>query len=125
MKTFFTWILAGAAGCLALTGCSKKKDAGPKGPPVVQVVVVEARRQPVAETLSLVGSVAAREMVEIKSETDGVVLAILFKEGQRVEKGHLLVQLDESKLASMVAEVEANFKLSQANYERSQQLFKD
>ena len=125
MKTFFTWILAGAAGCLALTACSKKKDAGPKGPLVVQVVVVEARRQPVAETLSLVGSVAAREMVEIKSETDGVVLEISFKEGQRVEKGHLLVQLDESKLAAMVAEAEANFKLSQANYERSQQLFKD
>jgi len=125
MKSFLSWILAGVAGVLVLTGCSKKNDAGSKGPLVVQVVAVEAKRQPVAETLSLVGSVAAKEMVEIKSETDGVVQEILFKEGQRVEKGQLLVLLDESKLAATVAESEANFKLSRANYERSQQLFKD
>ena len=35
------------------------------------------------------------------------------------------LQLDESKLAATLAEAEANFKLSRANYERSQQLFKD
>ena len=125
MKTFLSRTLAVGAGCLALTGCGKKTDAGPKGPPVVQVVAVEARRQPVSETLALVGSVAAKEMVEIKSETDGVVQEILFKEGQRVEKGQLLVLLDESKLAATLAEAEANFKLSRANGERAQQLFKD
>ncbi len=103
----------------------QKKDAGPTGPPVVQVVAVEARRQPVAETLSLVGSVAAKEMVDIKSETDGVVQEIRFQEGQRMEKGQLLVQLDESKLAATLAEAEANFKLSRANGERAQQLYKD
>src|SRR5882762_4996183 len=104
MKTFFTWIPTGVAVCLALTSCSKKQDAGPQGPPVVQVVAVEAKRQPVAETLSLVGSVGAKEMVEIKSEIDGVVQEIRFKEGQRMEKGQLLVQLDESKLAATLAE---------------------
>src|SRR6185369_12399351 len=125
MKRISTWTLTGAAACLTLTSCSKKKDPGPPGLPVGQVVAVEARRQPVAETLSLVGSVAAKEMVEIKSETDGVVQEILFKEGQRVDKGHLLVQLDESKLTATVGQAEANFKLSRANYERSQQLYKD
>ncbi len=125
MKKGLIWTLVGAAGCFGLAGCGKKKDAGPKGPPVVQVVAVEAKRQPVAETLSLVGSVAAKEMVDIKSETDGVVQEIRFTEGQHIEKGQLLVQLDESKLAATLAEAEANFKLSRANYERSQQLLKD
>jgi len=125
MKIFFTWILAGVTGCLALTGCNKKNGAGPQGPPVVQVVAVDAKLQPVTESLSLVGSITPSEMVEIKSETDGIVQEINFKEGERVEKGQLLVRLDESKPAATVAEAEANFKLSQANFERSQQLFKD
>ena len=125
MKSFLTWILAVVASCLALTGCSKRPDSSLQGPPAVQVVAVDAKLQPVTESLSLVGSIAPNEMVEIKSETDGIVQEINFKEGERVEKGQLLVHLDESKLAATVAEAGANFKLSQANFERSQQLFKD
>lgn len=91
----------------------------------IQVVAVEARRQPLSETLSLVGSIAANEMVEIKCETDGVVQEINFTEGGRVPKGHLLVKLDETKFAAALAEGEANLKLSQANYERAKQLSAD
>jgi membrane fusion protein (multidrug efflux system) len=64
-------------------------------------------------------------MVEIKPETDGIVLEINFSEGERVEQGHVLVRLDESKFAAAVAEAEANLQLSQANFERAKQLFKD
>ena len=91
----------------------------------MQVVAVEARREPVVEGLSLVGSVTANEQLEVKSEVDGNVEKIHFTEGQPVEAGQLLVQLEEEKLALGVAEAEANFKLSQATYERSQRLLKD
>ena len=91
----------------------------------VQVVAVPARRMPVVESLSLVGSVAANEMVEIKAETEGIVQEILFNEGEHVEKGHLIVRLDDSKLAASLAEGEASFRLSQANFERAKQLFND
>jgi len=91
----------------------------------VQAVVIEARSQAVSESLSLVGTVAANEMVEIKSETDGTLESILFSEGQQVKQGELLVKLDDSKFAAAVAEAEANFKLSLANHERSKQLFRD
>jgi membrane fusion protein (multidrug efflux system) len=72
-----------------------------------------------------VANVQPNEMVEIKSETDGVVTEIHFEEGQQVEKGHLLVVLDETKLAAALAQTEANFKLSETNFERSKQLFTD
>jgi membrane fusion protein (multidrug efflux system) len=91
----------------------------------VQAVVIEAKAQAVSESLSLVGTVAANEIVEIKSETDGTVEKILVTEGQQVNPGDLLVKLDDSKFAAAVAEAEANFKLSQANHERSKQLFRD
>ncbi|MCI0363862.1 MAG: efflux RND transporter periplasmic adaptor subunit, partial [Phycisphaerales bacterium] len=114
------------ACCLAVAGCKKKQTAaGGPGGFAVQVVAVEAKRQPVSESLSLVGTLAANEMVEIKSEADGTVAQINFNEGERVEQGRLLIKLDESKLAASAAEAEANFKLSQANFDRTQQLFKD
>ena len=113
------------AAALGWAGCSKP-SAGAGGAPVfvAQVIAVEARRQPMSETLSLVGTLAANEMVELKSETDGAVDRIEFAEGQRVEKGQLLIQLDESKFSAALAEAEANFKLSQGNYVRGQQLSK-
>jgi membrane fusion protein, multidrug efflux system len=117
--------LALSAGLLALlVGCGPQEQ-GPSGPPLVRVVAIQAEERPVAETLSLVGTLAANEMVEILSETDGVVEAIRFEEGQPVEQGHLLVQLDDSKLAAALAEAEANFRLSQATYQRTQQLHRD
>jgi membrane fusion protein (multidrug efflux system) len=117
-------VLVAAAG-LALSGCTKKAASGPAQMPPVQVVVVDAKRRQVSETLSLVGSIMANEMVEIKSETEGTVQEIPFDEGQPVQKGQLLLRVDESKLAASLAEAEANFKLSKANFERSEQLFKD
>lgn len=110
-----------------VSGCNKPAAAGPGGRPgfpPTQVIAVEAKRQPVSEILSLVSSIAANEMVEIKSETDGSVAEINFTEGQPVEKGRLLIRLDDSKLASAAAEAEANFKLTSANYERSQELLR-
>ncbi|MCI0745547.1 MAG: efflux RND transporter periplasmic adaptor subunit [Verrucomicrobia subdivision 3 bacterium] len=119
---FPTMLLAGLS--LAIAGCKKKvPTAGMPGGFAVQVVAVEAKRQPVTETLSLVGTLAANEMVEIKSDTDGMVEEINFKEGQRVPQGHLLFKLDESKLAASVAEAQANFKLKQADFERSRELY--
>lgn len=124
MKFIFVFLLAGAA--LLTAGCSKKaaRGGGPSGFSV-QVVVVEAKRQAVSETLSLVGTIAANEMVEIKSETDGTVEEVLFQEGQAVKKGDLLLRLDETKFSTAAAEAEANFQLSHANHERAQQLFHD
>ena len=71
-KLVFRFGLAVASG-LFLTGCKKSAAGGPGsagGFPAIQVVAVEARRQAVSEILSLPGTVAANEIVEIKAETD-------------------------------------------------------
>ena len=123
---------ASLMACLAVAqffvGCNKKPGAAggpPAGMPAMQVVAVEAKARPVVESLSLVGNIAANEIVEVKAETEGIVREILFDEGQPVEKGQLLIQLDDTKSASVVAEAESNFKLSTANFERAKVLFKD
>src|SRR5258706_7021357 len=78
-------LLALLAAALAGSGCKKESAPGATGRPpggfAVQAVVIEARAQAVSESLSLVGTVAANEIVEIKSETDGTVEKILVTEG--------------------------------------------
>ncbi len=113
-----------------VVGCSKEKGppgAGAGGPPKMemQVVAVDARMQPVSEKISLVGNVMPNESVELKSEIDGTVVEINFKEGERVEKGTSLVRLDERKLSAMASAAEADFKMSETTFERTKQLFRD
>src|SRR6185503_18846137 len=75
-------VIIGLAALTTLLGCRKKQAAG--GPPAgfaTPVVAVEAKRQSIAETLAVVGTLAANEFVEVKSETDGTIAEILFNEG--------------------------------------------
>lgn len=119
------WLFAGLAAILTLAGCKKNAAATVSAPPPVQVIAIEARTQAVSETLSLPATIAANESVEIRPETDGIVLEINFTEGEHVEKGQTLVQLDATKFAAELAEAEANLKLSEANFNRAKQLFQN
>src|SRR3954469_2551758 len=85
--------MASAAVCL-FTGCKKSDAGGPQGGFATQVIAVKAERQPVTERLSIVGNVMANEMVDLKTEVDGRVVQIHFEEGQRVESGQMLVELN-------------------------------
>jgi len=98
-KTLFPLVLL-----MLPAGCSPSPEAdasnGPAQRPPTQVVAVAAKVEAVADTLSLIGSLAADEMVALQSETAGVIERIAFEEGQQVEMGQLLMELDQSKLAA-------------------------
>ena len=130
MRTRIGFAPVGVALAFLLAAC--KRDAAPGGgpggasaAPALPVVVAEVTSKPVAESLTLVGSIDANEFVEIKSETDGVVQEVGFEEGQKVEKGQLLLRLDDTKLAATLAETEASLRLSTLTFDRAKQLFQD
>ena len=101
------------------SGCnSKKSGAGMMAGMAVNVVAAEAKNQVFQEKISLVGTMAANESVEIKSEIDGTVEEINFEEGQTVKKGQLLISVDKSKLEASVAQAEANSKLAETTSKR-------
>jgi membrane fusion protein (multidrug efflux system) len=118
------------ATLLALTACRPKGPGGSAGPGAgggvaMPVVAVAAERRPVIESVSLVGTLAANEEIEVKTETDGMVKEVRFQEGQVVEQGELLVRLDDTKLRAELADAEARLKLSEASFARVKQLFED
>jgi membrane fusion protein, multidrug efflux system len=107
-----------------LVACKKKPAAAGGAPamPPTQVIAAEAKEQSVAETLAVVGTLAANEFIEVKSETDGTIAEILFDEGQPIKKGDPLIRLDETKFSAALAEAEANLKLAATTFERSKEL---
>jgi len=111
-------VIVFAAGC----GDGKKGGHGRMGGFPVNVVVVEAKAQAVQEKISLVGTMAANESVEIKSEIDGAVEEINFEEGQKVKKGQLLISVDKSKLEATLAQAEANMKMAETTNTRYESL---
>lgn len=70
------------------------------------------------------GTVTSKENVTISPEMGGVVKAVLAKEGQWVNKGDAILQLDGSVLASQVAELRQSADLARTTYERQDNLWK-
>ena len=124
-----SWMQVGLVALMATAGAGcGKKAKGPGGPPPGTAMRVRAEAAlvgPLEESIALVASVSANESIEVKSEVDGLVDSVNFKEGQPVRKGDPLVTLDQRKLAAAVAQAEANFRLAQLTRERAETMLKN
>jgi len=64
------------------------------GPPVVPVSLAKATRESIATEIRVIGTVEASAIVQIKSQIGGELTEVHFTEGQNVNKGDLLFQID-------------------------------
>ena len=106
-------------------GCGKP-PAGRGGPPddfSVQAVIAPASAETVKVVVKVVGSLQARDVLDIVSEISAPVNEILFNEGQMVEEGEVLARLDDAKLKARLAEAKARRELAETNYKRATELF--
>ena len=117
-------LLLGCLAALGLTaGCGKKESAvGPAAAQLQPVEVVNIVRRDLAETLNIVGSLAANESATIRPEITGLVRSIAFEEGQLVKRGQLLAKIDDAELRAQVTQGEARFELAQLNQQRAENL---
>jgi len=69
------------------------------------------------------GSILPNEQVELRSEIAGQIIRINFKEGSRVSKGQLLVQIDDSELQPALEKLRIQLKIANDELERKRQLF--
>lgn len=68
------------------------------------------------------GTIRSNEEVELRSETSGKITNIFFKEGAYVNKGDLLVKINDADLQAQLRKVESKIKLSQEREFRQRQL---
>jgi multidrug efflux system membrane fusion protein len=123
------------AGCMshlvAAAGCAKKAEK-PKGRPPALVVTAAATQQDVPVQLKAIGTMEASESVTIKTQISGELTQVAFREGQDVQKGALLFQLDPRTYQAAIRKAEATLARDRVllanarkDYERYAQLVKD
>ena len=95
----------------------------PASPPSVPVEAAKVETGPMSERISAVGSLRSDEAVIVRSEVAGRVVEIGFEEGRSVEKGALLLKLDDSLNRAEVADAEARLELAKRNFSRTEELF--
>ena len=97
MKRYCNLLLITVA-MTSLTACGKKDQpqaANASARPAAPVVVAVAEQRDVPVQLSAIGNVESYQTVQIRSQVNGQIQSIFFKEGQDVHKGQLLFQLDK------------------------------
>ncbi|HEY5327474.1 MAG TPA: efflux RND transporter periplasmic adaptor subunit, partial [Mucilaginibacter sp.] len=69
------------------------------------------------------GRIDAQDNVTAYSQSPGVITALYVKPGQHVNKGHVLVQLDNSVLNQNIAQAETQVNLNRTLFERQKNLW--
>lgn len=93
---------------------------GPAKPTAVEVAKVEQAK--IVDETQSVGSLRSNQGVVLRPEVGGRVSQVLFKDGQRVKKGQVLVQFDDQLPAAQVMQAKAELSIAQANHTRNKEL---
>lgn len=86
------------------------------------VEVALARQGSATDDLWSVGSMRSDESVQISTEVAGRIAEVLFKEGEEVKAGQVLIKLDDALASAEVADVKSRQTLAQSNFDRAQTL---
>jgi multidrug efflux system membrane fusion protein len=117
----FSILLVAIAAISLLLGCSKNtaQAAGPGGPggqrPPAPVIVATVDQRDVPVQITAIGNVESYQTVQIRSQVNGQLERVYFKEGDDVRKGQLLFQLDKAPFQAALEQAEGNLQRDQAN----------
>jgi membrane fusion protein (multidrug efflux system) len=85
------------------------------------VSVLKSER--LGDRVTSVGTVLPNERVDVRSEINGRVREIHFKEGGRVAKGDLLVKIDDSELLAQLSRAKSELAIAKKENERQEDLY--
>jgi membrane fusion protein (multidrug efflux system) len=88
----------------------------------VAVIAATVRTERLASQLNALGTARANEAIELTSKTSNIVTAVRFRDGQRVQKGQVLVELDSAQARADLAAAEAASAESASQVKRSREL---
>ena len=117
-------IVAIGGGVWYMTGRGGDKTAGQQQAAArpVNVVAAHSTRGDIAVTFDAVGTLRANEAVTLTAKTAGIVRSINFTEGQMVEAGTVLVELDDREVRANLAVAEASRRNTAQLLERARSL---
>jgi membrane fusion protein (multidrug efflux system) len=107
-----------------LTGCDDQPVKCRQGTfgGAIKVVTQKVELQAVVDEIQALGTANANESIEIQPRVSSLIERVMFEEGQLVDKGDLLVELENSEIVAGLALAEASLSESRSLYSRSKSL---
>ncbi|MCU0928120.1 MAG: efflux RND transporter periplasmic adaptor subunit [Burkholderiaceae bacterium] len=113
-------------GGTAPGGTARAPGGAPGGPPgaggPVAVEVGRAMAMTIEDDVAAVGTLRARQSVTLRPEISGRIVALGFRDGERVKAGQLLVQLDDRLQAAQLQQAQAQGAIARTNLQRNREL---
>lgn len=102
----FIVVAAGVGGWFTFI---KHEDTG------LEVESGPAEKMTIIETVNATGRIQPETQVKISADVSGKIVRLEVEEGDRVEKGQLLLELDRERHLAAVESSEANLRMAQSN----------
>lgn len=125
MPRFFLLAMVALIGVLGVTVNDKKsalqaeqESAVKQERPPVNTVVMKTVPTTISSRLNLPGSIEAQTRLELTANIAGTVEEVMVIEGDSVQKGDILLQIESDDYRIAQERAQAAFKLAKANYER-------
>ncbi|WP_413668825.1 efflux RND transporter periplasmic adaptor subunit [Mucilaginibacter sp. Mucisp86] len=119
MKHTYIYWLAPAV-LLTWASCGKPQKGGPAAMPPTPVYLAEAKTAEAVYYDKYQGLVVSVNTVELRSQVPGFVTGIFFKEGDVVQKGKVLYEIDKRKYQAAFDQAKANVLSAEANLVKAQ-----
>ncbi|QKJ30895.1 efflux RND transporter periplasmic adaptor subunit [Mucilaginibacter mali] len=119
MKRTYLYLIAPVA-LLAISSCKSKTDQQAPPPPPTAVSIVEAQQGNAVYYDQYQGTVVAVNSVELRSQVAGFITNIFVKDGDVVQKGQSLYEIDRRKYQAAYDQAQANVSSAQANLVKAQ-----
>ena len=111
-----------ATGTTAPRAGASAPMAGASAARLAAVEAARVERMRLTDDAQAVGSLRSRQSVMVRPEVSGRITQLNFRDGDRVRKGQLLVQLDDQLPRAQVQQSQAELSIAQANHKRNQEL---
>ncbi|MEJ2691970.1 MAG: efflux RND transporter periplasmic adaptor subunit [Candidatus Thiodiazotropha sp.] len=102
--------------------CWMAVDLSAEEKPAPQVIVAEVRQTEFLDRIEALGTLKANESVLLTANVTESVTVIHFDDGQRVEKGAMLLEMTSSEEHAQLEEAQANLEEAKRQYKRVRRL---
>jgi membrane fusion protein, multidrug efflux system len=103
-------------------GAGAAQTGGMRSSAPAAVTLAPVRSERVSQKLEALGNARANESVDISTKISNIVTAVKFRDGERVRRGQVLVQLDDAQARADVAAAQAALTESESLFNRSREL---
>lgn len=111
MKKKVLWIALAATAAAAGAGAFVLRGSGDD---LLEVQTAKAGRETIVQEVNATGRIQPKTQVRISADVSAKIVALHVEEGDWVEKGRLLVELDRERYEAAVERAEANVRSAQA-----------